>query len=58
MDSSIGLALLLSQIAPEPFKGTFLTFSGQPEIIEIDTKGSFVDIVHQMERANWGGNTE
>jgi len=50
--------LLLCQIAPEPFRGTFITFSGTPEMVDVKLKSSFVEIVNQMAHANWGGNTE
>ena len=58
IDSSIGLALLLATVAPEPFQGTFITFSGTPEIIDVNLESGFVEIVKQMERADWGQNTE
>ncbi|KAL7412508.1 hypothetical protein BDY24DRAFT_370914 [Mrakia frigida] len=58
IDSSIGLSLLLSQIAPEPFNGTFITFSGTPQIVDIDLESDFVEIVQKMERTGWGMNTD
>lgn len=57
MDSSIGLSLLLSQIAPPPFNSTFLTFSSEPQLVELDSTDGFVANVHKMGRANWGQST-
>lgn len=57
MDSSIGLSLLLSQIAPPPFNSTFLTFSSEPQLVELDSADGFVANVRKMGRADWGQST-
>ena len=38
------------------FKDTFLTFSGDPQLLNL--KGSIVDKVNQMNSSNWGMNTD
>ncbi|RPB25185.1 hypothetical protein L211DRAFT_822636 [Terfezia boudieri ATCC MYA-4762] len=68
MDSAIGLGMLLAEVAEEPFKGIFITFSEVPELARIqgvlddrDTKGTekwdFVHKVRQVQQASWGMNT-
>ncbi|KAF8448226.1 hypothetical protein BGX38DRAFT_1093248 [Terfezia claveryi] len=68
MDSAIGLGMLLAEVAEEPFKGIFITFSEVPELVRIDgviddgnTKGTekwdFVRKVRHVEQASWGLNT-
>jgi len=36
MDSAIGLGMLLAEVAEEPFKGIFITFSESPQLMRID----------------------
>ena len=60
IDSAIGLTLLVSEVTAPPFGGGFITFSANPSYVAIENnkdKHSLVEQVAQLERADWGGNT-
>jgi len=56
MDVAISLGLYMADKNKGKFKDTFLTFSGTPELLHL--KGSIVQKCQQMERSNWGMNTD
>ncbi|KAF8421768.1 hypothetical protein EV426DRAFT_607797 [Tirmania nivea] len=69
MDSAIGLGMLLAEIAEEPFKGIFITFSQVPHLVRIDgglgaedkegaKKLDFVEKVKLVQNSPWGMNTD
>lgn len=55
MDVAISLGLYISERNEGPFKDHFLTFSNNPELQHLT--GSLKDRFHQMQRADWGMNT-
>lgn len=54
--SSIGLSLLLAQLASPPFANSLITFSRNPEIVTLSTAASFVELVRAMTSNNGAGN--
>ena len=56
MDVAVSLGLYLADKNKGKFKDTFLTFSGNPELLHL--KGSIVDKCNQMVKSNWGMNTD
>jgi Domain of unknown function (DUF2828) len=61
MDTAIGMALLMAEVAPPPFGGSFITFSMNPAIVEVggenDMRG-FAAKVRAIEDSNWSMNTD
>lgn len=55
--SSIGLSLLVAEVAKPPFRGTFITFSSVPEICEIDLSKTLYEKYSTLSNANWGFST-
>lgn len=55
MDVAVSLGLYLSDKNKGVFHGTFLTFSGSPELITL--KGDIIQKCHQMVQSKWGMNT-
>jgi hypothetical protein len=55
MDISVSLGIYISERNEGPFKDAFLTFSGRPKLQVL--KGSFYERCRQLERAEWGMNT-
>lgn len=55
MDVAVSLGLYLSDKNKGVFNGTFLTFSGSPELITL--KGDIIQKCHQMVQSKWGMNT-
>jgi hypothetical protein len=53
---SISLGLYCAEKAKGPFANHFLTFSSNPQFVQTDGV-DFVDKVHRMSRADWGGST-
>lgn len=58
MESSIGLSLLIAEVAKPPFKGTFITFSSEPEIVTVDLSQTLFDKYEKICRSNWGAGTD
>ena len=73
MDSAIGLGMLLAEVAEEPYKNLFITFSEEPRLVRIDAdlgdldakereeaaeKWDFVARVRHVNRSPWGFNTD
>ena len=56
LDVAISLGLYVADKNMGKFKDTFLTFSGDPQLLNL--KGSIVDKVNQMNSSNWGMNTD
>lgn len=55
LDVAVSLGLYLSDKNKGVFNGTFLTFSGSPELITL--KGDIIQKCHQMVQSKWGMNT-
>lgn len=55
MDVALSLGLYVADKLSGPFKDTFLTFSAKPQLLNL--KGDIVSKLHQMERSEWGMNT-
>lgn len=56
MEVAVALGLIISEIAPPPFKGTAITFSSDPQIHHI--RGDTLrDRVQNLTKANWGMTT-
>jgi hypothetical protein len=55
MDVAISLGLYVADKNKGKFKDTFLTFSGEPELLHL--KGNIVEKCQQMSSSNWGMNT-
>lgn len=56
MDIAVALGLYLADKQKGAFNGMFLTFSGQPELVQLT--GDIVSKIRQMKRSNWGMNTD
>ena len=56
MNVAISLGLYLAEKNEGMFKNHFITFSEQPELVEIQGE-TFVDKVRFIEQSNWGFNT-
>jgi len=56
MDVAISLGLYVADKNKGKFKDTFLTFSGNPELLHL--KGNIVEKCQQMASSNWGMNTD
>ena len=56
MDIAVSLGLYMADKNKGKFKDTFLTFSGQPELLHLT--GNIVQKVQQMVTSNWGMNTD
>jgi hypothetical protein len=55
---AIALSLVLASLAKPPFDGGFITFSSQPEYVQLDLTESLRDMVLGMSRASWSMNTD
>lgn len=55
LDVAVSLGLYIADKNTGKFKDTFLTFSGDPELLHL--KGNIVDKVDQMKRSSWSTNT-
>lgn len=56
MDVAVSLGLYLSDKNKGVFKDTFLTFSGDPELLTL--KGNVIQKLEQMVKSNWAMNTD
>ena len=56
MDVAVSLGLYCAEKNTGAYKGVFLTFSEQPELVQL--KGNVVQMAKQMTRSNWGMNTD
>ena len=62
MDASIGLGLLLAELAEEPFKNLMITFSATPSIVRIEPPAGgspwgLCQKVAHIQSMDWGYNT-
>ena len=57
MEVCVSLGILLSLVAPDPWKRKVLTFSSDPELHHISGNTLF-DMVNNLKRADWGMNTD
>lgn len=57
MDTSIGLSLLVAEVAKPPFGGSFITFSAQPQICELDLSKNISEKYDAISGSDWGWNT-
>ncbi|PKS13285.1 hypothetical protein jhhlp_000056 [Lomentospora prolificans] len=57
MHSSIGLSLLIAEVAQPPFRGAFITFSEKPEVVEIDLSEPLTEKIKSISQADWGYST-
>lgn len=55
--NSIGLAIRISELTNDAFKNRVMTFSAQPEWVDLSTCDSFVNKVQRVSHCNWGMNT-
>lgn len=55
--NSIGLSIRVSEMAQEPFKNRILTFSSEPEWIQLNDTQSFTEKVDIVSKSNWGMRT-
>uniref|UniRef100_D8PPY1 DUF2828 domain-containing protein n=2 Tax=Schizophyllum commune (strain H4-8 / FGSC 9210) TaxID=578458 RepID=D8PPY1_SCHCM len=56
--AAIALSLLLASLAKPPFDAGFITFSSEPQFVELDlTRKSLAELVTEMSGADWGYNT-
>ncbi|KAH6895875.1 hypothetical protein B0T10DRAFT_398432 [Thelonectria olida] len=58
MDSAIGLSLLIAEVTKTPFNGSFITFSAEPEVVNLDMTKSLSEKISSMESSNWGMSTD
>jgi len=56
--ASVSLSIIVAQLARPPFQNIFITFSGTPEIIQIDPSKGLVATANEMVNTNWGMNTD
>ena len=56
MDVSTSLGLYISERNEGVFKNAFITFSSRPQLQLLE--GSLADRLHELERADWGMNTD
>lgn len=55
LDVSVSLGLYLADKNKGVFNGTFLTFSGKPQLVTL--KGNIIQKIDQMTKSDWGMNT-
>lgn len=55
---AVALSIVLSQVSSEPWANSFITFSQNPAIVQIDPTAGLVETAHQMVKADWGMNTD
>lgn len=53
---AVSLGMYCAEKAKGPFAGHFMTFSSNPTFVKVEG-ADFVDKVHRMMRADWGGST-
>ena len=56
--ASISLSLVLASLAKPPFDSGFITFSAEPEYVQVDLKQSLREQVTSMDDTDWGSNTD
>lgn len=54
---AVALSLVVAQIAQPPFNNSFITFSAEPQFVEIDPSQSLGKTIDKIYNADWGMNT-
>ncbi|THG96158.1 hypothetical protein EW026_g5631 [Hermanssonia centrifuga] len=54
---AISLSLVLAQISQPPFANNFITFSAEPEFVQLDPSLPLGELVESMSNARWNMNT-
>ncbi|PPQ97716.1 hypothetical protein CVT26_001906 [Gymnopilus dilepis] len=54
---AISLSLVLAHLAKPPFDGGFITFSSQPQFVQVDKSQSLYEQIMSMSRTHWEMNT-
>lgn len=57
MHASIGLSILLAELAKPPFTNAMISFTEVAQAINLDPEDTFVEKVRKVRRAPWGGST-
>lgn len=57
MEVAVSLGLYCADKCNGPFKNRFITFSRNPELVKVQGE-DIVDKIHNMQRADWGMNTD
>jgi len=57
IDVAVSLGLIISELAPEPFTGKFITFSNDPELHKI-TGNTLHDKLNSIKKSKWEMNTD
>lgn len=55
---AVALSILVAQMAKPPFQNTFITFSGNPEVVTIDPTQGLGATARHMVGTSWGMNTD
>ncbi|KAK7044163.1 hypothetical protein VNI00_007883 [Paramarasmius palmivorus] len=57
---AVALSLILARLAKPPFNGGFITFSANPQYVQLPPEGekTLYETITQMERSAWGMNTD
>jgi hypothetical protein len=58
MLAAISLSLLLASVAKPPFNGGFITFSMNPQYIQLNLEQPVGKTIYEMNNADWGMNTD
>lgn len=58
IDVAISLGILIAENAEEPFKNRLITFTKDPEFINIENKKTLLDKIRHISKAPWGMNTD
>jgi hypothetical protein len=54
---AVALSIVLSQVSRKPWADSFITFSANPKIVQIDPTAGLVEAVNKMVSSDWGMNT-
>lgn len=57
MYASIGLSILLAELAKPPFTNAMISFTDVAQVVNLNPEDSFVEKVRQVSQAPWGGST-
>lgn len=58
MEVSVGLALLFAEAMKGDFHNTWMTFSGHPSLVHVDSEMSLRDKLYYVRSGDWGFNTD
>ena len=54
---AVALSMVLAQVARPPFANTFITFSANPQLVQLDPARTLWENIQAMESSEWGMNT-